>query len=302
MQYFIYFIFICIIIFIIFSNQKKLAQQTKEFDCHGQGCCSTTIIDEKLVEYVQRIRDHFGRPVTITSSYRCEVHNRRVGGATKSYHMRGQAADIVVQGVSSREVAKYAESIGILGIGLYETSKDGYFTHIDTRTTKSFWYGQACAARTTFGGNGSPGNSSSNTSTTNNSSVEISLNDTGATVKKIQEMLQSLGYNITADGIFGLKTYAAVRDFQAKNKLTADGIVGPKTLAVLEKATSDSNNSYQVRITANLLNVRSDAGTNNPIVGRVKKGSTHTILQTKDNWGRINNPSGWISLEYTEKI
>ena len=32
MQYFIYFIFICIIIFIIFSNQKKLAQQTKEFD------------------------------------------------------------------------------------------------------------------------------------------------------------------------------------------------------------------------------------------------------------------------------
>ena len=32
MQYIIYFIFICIIIFIIFSNQKKLAQQTKEFD------------------------------------------------------------------------------------------------------------------------------------------------------------------------------------------------------------------------------------------------------------------------------
>lgn len=32
MQYFIYFIFICIIIFIIFSNQKKSAQQTKEFD------------------------------------------------------------------------------------------------------------------------------------------------------------------------------------------------------------------------------------------------------------------------------
>jgi uncharacterized protein YcbK (DUF882 family) len=56
--------------------------------------------------------------------------------------MKGKAADIVVQGVSSREVAKYAESIGILGIGLYETSADGYFTHIDTRTTKSFWYGQ----------------------------------------------------------------------------------------------------------------------------------------------------------------
>ena len=66
--------------------------------------------------------------------------------------MQGRAADIVVQGVSSREVAKYAESIGILGIGLYETSADGYFTHIDTRTTKSFWYGQNEQPRTTFGG------------------------------------------------------------------------------------------------------------------------------------------------------
>jgi uncharacterized protein YcbK (DUF882 family) len=93
------------------------------------------------VEYVQRIRDHFGKPVTITSPYRCEVHNAKVSGATRSNHMQGKAADIVVQGVSSREVAKYAESIGILGIGLYETAKDGYFTHIDTRTSKAFWYG-----------------------------------------------------------------------------------------------------------------------------------------------------------------
>ena len=39
------------------------------------------------------------------------------------------------------EIAKYAESIGVLGIGLYETDKDGHFVHIDTRTKKSFWYG-----------------------------------------------------------------------------------------------------------------------------------------------------------------
>jgi hypothetical protein len=39
-----------------------------------------------------------------------------------------------------------------LGIGLYETNSDGYFVHIDTRTTKSFWYGQKQAKRTTFGG------------------------------------------------------------------------------------------------------------------------------------------------------
>jgi uncharacterized protein YcbK (DUF882 family) len=69
---------------------------SKEFDCKGSGCCSTTLIDPKLVEYLQMIRDHFGKPITITSAYRCETHNRRVGGATGSRHSKGQAADIVV--------------------------------------------------------------------------------------------------------------------------------------------------------------------------------------------------------------
>lgn len=275
---------------------------SNEFDCHGSGCCSSTLINPELVKYLQKIREHFNAPITITSGYRCVTHNSRVGGATGSRHTKGDAADIVVKGIAPREVAKYAESIGIKGIGLYETSADGFFTHIDTRTTKSFWYGQACAARTTFGGNTSSGDITSNTSTTNNNLVEISLNDTGENVKKIQEMLKVLNYTITVDGIFGLKTYAAVRDFQSKNGLVADGIVGAKTLTALEKATSNSNNSYQVKITANLLNVRSNAGTNNPIVGVIKKGSIYTVLQTKEGWGKIENPSGWISLDYTERI
>lgn len=292
------------------TNTYKKGQKVKlstnfnsnEFDCHGSGCCSSTLINPELVQYLQKIRDHFNAPITITSAYRCTTHNSRVGGATGSRHTKGDAADIVVKGVSPKRVAQYAESIGIKGIGLYETSADGFFTHIDTRPTKSFWYGQACSPRTTFGGNSSSGGSSSNTSTINTSSTEISLNDTGTVVKEIQEMLKALNYSIIADGIFGLKTYAAVIDFQSKNGLTKDGVVGPKTLAALEKATSTSSSSYQVKITASLLNVRSGASISNPIVGMVKKGSTYTILQTKDGWGKISSPSGWISLEYTEKI
>ena len=123
-----------------------------EFACHGSGCCSTVLIDEQLVTYLQKIRDHFGKPVTISSGYRCAKHNKSVGGATASRHAKGMAADIVIQGVAPAEVAKYAESIGIKGIGLYETAKDGYFVHVDTRTSKAFWYGQAQAYRSTFGG------------------------------------------------------------------------------------------------------------------------------------------------------
>ena len=136
------------------GTATKLSTNFKstEFDCHGAGCCSKTLIDDKLVEYLQKIRDHFGKPVNVSSAYRCATHNKNVGGVTGSRHMKGQAADIYITGVKPAEIAKYAESIGILGIGLYETDKDGHFVHVDTRTTKSFWYGQAQAKRTTFGG------------------------------------------------------------------------------------------------------------------------------------------------------
>lgn len=235
------------------GRSDKIAKnfQYKEFDCHGSGCCSTTIIDEKLVEYVQQIRDHFGKPVTITSPYRCEVHNKRVGGATKSYHMQGRAADIVVQGVSSREVAKYAESIGILGIGLYETSKDGYFTHIDTRTTKSFWYGQSEQPRTTFGGTPvapapstpvtpTPTPQPAKLSTYHKSSNKYTVKllylqkgDRGRDVQILQELLKIRGYEIETSGEFDTLTYNAVVDFQRKTKIGADGVVGSQTMEKL---------------------------------------------------------------------
>jgi hypothetical protein len=138
------------------NNKVQLSKNfnSYEFRCGlGRTCpCSTILIDDKLVEYLQKIRDHFGKPVTITSAYRCPSYNKSIGGTTGSYHSKGMAADIQVKGVTPREVAKYAESIGVLGIGLYETDKDGHFVHIDTRTNKAFWYGQAQAKRATFGG------------------------------------------------------------------------------------------------------------------------------------------------------
>lgn len=134
------------------STKLSANFNSTEFDCHGSGCCLSTLIDEDLVEYLQKIRDHFNKPVSVSSAYRCASHNSKVGGATGSRHTKGQAADIYINGVKPAEIAKYAESIGILGIGLYETDADGHFVHVDTRTTKSFWYGQAQASRTTFGG------------------------------------------------------------------------------------------------------------------------------------------------------
>lgn len=280
---------------------------SSEFDCKGGGCCSETIINPQLVKYLQQIREHFKAPITITSAYRCPTHNSRVGGAPGSRHSKGDAADIVVKGVSPREVAKYAESIGIKGIGLYETSADGHFTHIDTRTSKSFWYGQSEQPRTTFGGS-----SSSTTVTTppiNNTATTISLSDSGPVVKEIQQMLVDLGYVLTdkpndktkgVDGIFGIKTQRAIVDFQGKNDLEQDGIVGELTMDALEKATSKAG--YTVKVTASLLNVRSGPGIENSVVGMIRKNATYKLLEIKDGWGRISSPSGWVSLSYVIAI
>jgi hypothetical protein len=105
-----------------------------EFDCHGDNCCTETKIDEQLVNYLQQIRDHFGSAIDISSGFRCESHNATVSKAKASKHISGSAADFKVRGVAHDEVAKYAESIGIKGIGLYY-----WGCHIDTRTTKYFW-------------------------------------------------------------------------------------------------------------------------------------------------------------------
>ena len=136
------------------GSTAKLSTNFKvsEFACNGSGCCSEVLIDTELVNILQKIRNHFGKAVSISSAYRCPTHNKKIGGASGSQHTKGKAADIKVADVKPAEVAKYAESIGVKGIGLYETNKDGFFVHVDTRTTKSFWYGQAQAKRTTFGG------------------------------------------------------------------------------------------------------------------------------------------------------
>ena len=200
------------------------------------------------MEYLQKIRDHFGKPIIISSGYRCERHNRSVGGATASKHKQGMAADIMIAGVSPSEVAKYAESIGVKGIGLYETAKDGYFVHIDTRVTKSFWYGQDQKYRSTFGGAavssvsvkqwqkaamadgfkfpryGADGAWGAECETVAKQAI-CKKYAVGYRYKNLTAIVQQV-VGVTADGKFGNDTRAAVIKWQAAIGLVADGAVG----------------------------------------------------------------------------
>ena len=217
---------------------------SNEFACKGKGCCSATLIDEKLVSFLQKIRTYFGKAVTINSAYRCAKHNKAVGGASSSNHTKGMAADIVVEGVKPSEVAKYAESIGVLGIGLYETAKDGYFVHVDTRTKKSFWFGQSQQKRETFGGNNNV-KAFQTAAKADGYAIKITGvwdEQTKSIAKSAVCKKQLIGYknrNLTkivqkavgveADGKFGKGTKDAVIKWQKLMSLSDDGVVGYNT-------------------------------------------------------------------------
>lgn len=71
----------------------------------------------------------------------------------------------------------------------------------------------------------------------------------GSEVTKLQQALNDLGYDCgAADGIFGAKTAAAVRAFQADNGLAVDGIAGKATQEALYAAESAPRATYTVTL------------------------------------------------------
>ena len=120
------------------DGNKKLSANFKvrEFACMDGS--DPIFIDSDLVDILQKIRTHFGQPVSISSAYRTPGRNRAIGGATYSQHLYGLAADIRVKGVSPKTVAAYAEKLMPKkgGIGTYQN-----FVHVDVRTERARWNG-----------------------------------------------------------------------------------------------------------------------------------------------------------------
>lgn len=79
---------------------------------------------------------------------------------------------------------------------------------------------------------------------------QVSYGSKGSDVKTLQEMLNSNGYSLDVDGVFGSKTQAAVKDYQKKNSLSADGIVGKNTWGTLSSASSGGSTSNAGAATA----------------------------------------------------
>lgn len=120
------------------NGAVKLSANFKvsEFACKDGS--DTVFISLILVSVLQQIRDHFGKPVIITSAYRNDAYNKKVGGADYSQHKYGKAADIYISGISPATIADFVETImpNTGGIGIYRS-----FVHVDVRTSRARWNG-----------------------------------------------------------------------------------------------------------------------------------------------------------------
>ena len=129
-----------IIIAAWYKHREKLTNNfwIGEFACRDG--TEGIIIDKRLAEGLQRMRDIVGKPIVITSGYRNPEHNRAVGGALPSptsegsQHLYGKGADIAVVGMTGDQLATIARQVGFTGIGVAST-----WIHVDVRDIPAEW-------------------------------------------------------------------------------------------------------------------------------------------------------------------
>ena len=98
--------------------------KTDEFRCP---CCDKVKVSGWLIHLLNKVRTGLGKPMIVNSGYRCEKHNKKVGGKENSAHRRGTAADIKCNSSTDRfKLIELAYEAGFKRLGL-----EGGFIHLD---------------------------------------------------------------------------------------------------------------------------------------------------------------------------
>ena len=112
-----------------------------EFNKHNFPLTETILRNiQELAKNLQVLRDEVKKPIKITSGFRDPSFNKKIGGATQSRHITGEAADLKIEGYTPKQVAGIIEKLiasGKMkqgGLGIYST-----WIHYDVRGTKARW-------------------------------------------------------------------------------------------------------------------------------------------------------------------
>ena len=95
------------------TKNFSLVELTKSQTAERKGIDNTPSTEhqenlKRLCESIlQRVRDHFGRVVSVSSGYRSVDLCVAIGSSTNSQHAKGEAADFEIFGVSNKELADW---------------------------------------------------------------------------------------------------------------------------------------------------------------------------------------------------
>ena len=98
----------------------------QELACRGTG---QLMVDEASMDKLQALRTMLGKPIILNSAFRSEAHNKKVGGAPNSQHLKAKAFDCRMENWNPAVFEAAARKCGFTGFGYYP--KQG-FMHIDT--------------------------------------------------------------------------------------------------------------------------------------------------------------------------
>lgn len=93
-------------------------------------------MNEKFLLKLDNVREVFGQPMIITSSYRNERYNKKIGGADSSMHLLGRAVDVRIDKYSGKQIRKLIHILSCMDL-TYGIDKQ--FIHIDDRESSTMW-------------------------------------------------------------------------------------------------------------------------------------------------------------------
>ena len=95
----------------------------KEVACKGTGKLS---INDRLIGKLDILRSRLGLPLSLSSVFRTPYYTAKCGGAPRSMHLFGLAADIQTVNKDRNLILELAKGLGFTGFGYYRT-----FLHVD---------------------------------------------------------------------------------------------------------------------------------------------------------------------------
>jgi len=103
----------------------------KDFTCRCPECRGEYRIHLGLVGDLELIAAHFKKSPRVLAGYYCEAYTEKLKREKLSYHSKGKAVNIAIEGLPAAELFKFAETIeGINGLGFYPEEN---MVHLDTR-------------------------------------------------------------------------------------------------------------------------------------------------------------------------